>query len=313
MLMKRKILVMGTPFFAAQVLEHLLTLDEVEIIGVVCQPDRKMSRRKKIVYSEVKEVALRKDLPLFQPEKIKDLLPTIQDLKPDKIITCAYGQFLPQSILDFGVINIHASLLPKYRGGAPMQHAIMNNESKTGISLMKSVLKMDAGPVYKSKEVDIEINDTLTTLELKLIQASKQLLSQSILDVIDDKIEPVKQDESKVTFSLTIKREDEFIDFNRDQLEVYNHLRALIEEPCGYSFINGKRIKFTKVSLGDKVTDLPHSTIRFEHPEYFEVSTNNGMIKVLECQLEGKQRQKASDIYNGYHQAFNLRRLNYEN
>lgn len=311
--MKRKIVFMGTPFFAKEILEHLLTFKEIDVIAVIAQPDKKLGRKKKIVYSEVKEFCLQKDLLLFQPENIKTWVITLRDLNPDKIITCAYGQFLPQAILDFGVINIHASLLPKYRGGAPMQHAIKNNEKITGISLMKSVLKMDAGPVYAQESVAIDVLDTLSSLELKLIDASKKLLDKTLLDILEDTIEPQAQDESQVSFSLTIKREDELIDFNRDNLIVYNHLRSLIENPAGYAFINGKRLKFLKVRLGASNTHFPPSTIDFSNPEVLEISTINGTIQVLECQLEGKNRLTVSEMFNGYYHSFHLRRLNHEN
>lgn len=304
---------MGTPFFAAEILKHLLSFHELEIIGVVSQPDRKMSRKKKIVYSEVKQVALEYNLPLFQPEQIKDFKDDLKSLNPERIITCAYGQFLPQFILDYGVINVHASLLPKYRGGAPMQWAIMNDEKETGISLMKSILKMDAGPVYATKKVSIDLKDTLSTLELKLIDVSKELLSESLIDILSLQIKENPQDSTQVSFAPTIKREQEFIDFNRDQMVVYNHLRALIDQPYGYSYINGKRIKFTKVSLGKTVTTQEPAILYFEQPDYLQVSTKNGFINVHECQLEGKQKQAVSDLYNGYYTQFNQRRLNDEN
>lgn len=311
--MKKKIVFMGTPSFAKEILEHLLSFKELEVIGVVSQPDKKMSRKKKIVYSPVKESALKHDCPLFQPHRIKDFIDELKQLNPDAIITCAYGQFLPQSILDFNVINVHASLLPKYRGGAPMQHAIINNEQETGISLMKSILKMDAGPVYSQSKVKIDLEDTLSSLECKLIESAKDLLSNDLMAILDQKLEAQPQDDSQVTFAKTISSKDEFVDFNRDNLEVYNHLRALIEVPSGYNFINGKRIKFNKVQLGRDKIDIPSSTVLFQSPQLLEITTLNGTIEILECQLEGKQRQRVEQLYNGYHNSFNNRRLNDEN
>ncbi len=311
--MKKKIVFMGTPTFAKEILEHLLSFEELEIIGVISQPDKKMSRKKKIVYSPVKESALKYQCPLFQPRQIKDFVDEMKALNPDAIITCAYGQFLPQAILDFLVINVHASLLPQYRGGAPMQHAIINNEQETGISLMKSVLKMDAGPVYSQSRVKIDIEDTLSSLELKLIEAAKELLSKDLLAILEGKLEAQAQDEEQVSFAKTISSNDEFVDFNRDNLEVYNHLRALIEVPSGYNYINGKRIKFNQVKLGRDSIDLPSSMMLFQSPELLEITTLNGTIEILECQLEGKQRQRVEQLYNGYHHSFNNRRLNDEN
>lgn len=311
--MKKKIVYMGTPFFASEILEHLLEMKNIDVLGVVSQPDRKVSRKKKIVYSAVKESALKHDLPLYQPQKIGDFLDVLKELNPDAIITCAYGQFLPQSILDYNVINIHASLLPKYRGGAPMQYALMNGDQSTGVTLMKSILKMDAGPTYAQEVVNISIEDTLSTLELKLIEASKKLIDEVLLKILNQEIEPNPQDKSLVTFSPTISSQDEFIDFNRKTLEVYNHIRALIDHPYGYNRINGKRIKFTKVGFSLKKSTIDHSTVLFEQPEYFEVTTLDGSIRVFECQLEGKQILASSEIYNGYKASFNNKRLEYEN
>lgn len=308
--MKKKILFMGTPFFASEILGYLLQHHDIEVIGVVSQPDRKLSRKKQIEFSPVKTLAIEHKLPLFQPLRVKDFVVELKELNPDAIITCAYGQFLPQSILDFNVINIHASLLPAYRGGAPMQYAIMKGEKTTGISLMKSVLKMDAGPVYSQKEVEISDDDTLSSLEIKLIHASKRLCDESLLDILNGQCEPIEQDSTKVSVAYTIKSEDEYIDFQRSTQDVYNHLRALIEQPCGYNFINSKRIKFTEVKKGRTNSAYPANTVLFDQKDYFEVFTNDGSILVTECQLEGKPRMKASQLYNGYHQTFHMRSLN---
>lgn len=311
--MKKKIVFMGTPFFASEILTHLVSNNELEIVGVVTQPDKTVGRKKTIVYSAVKETALALNLPIFQPWKVSDFLDDLNQLKPDAIITCAYGQFLPQSILDFHVINIHASLLPRHRGGAPMQFAIMKGDKETGISLMKSVLKMDAGPVYAQCRVSIEQIDTLSSLEMKLIDQAKACLDSYLMEILTGELKAIEQNSAEVTFSPTISSSQELVDFNQPAITVYNHMRALIEQPYAYAVLDKKRVKFTKVKLSDKVFKAVSGTIFFDHQDYFSISLKDGSIDVYEAQFEGKKKQLVKDLYNGYHKQLHGRRFNDEN
>lgn len=304
---------MGTPYFAKEVLETLYKHEDFEIVLVVTQPDRLVGRKKQVVFSEVKQFVLENNLTYSQPHQVKDIIEKIDALNPDAIITCAYGQFLPKGILKHGVYNFHASLLPKYRGGAPMQYAIKEGESQTGMTLMKSVLKMDAGDIYVQKSVDITLDDTLETVTEKLIEISRDIINNDLLYVINQEIEPVKQDERQVSFAPTISSKEEEIDWSKSGLEIYNHMRSLIPNPAAYSWINKKRIKFYNVSFKEAKHSYPSGLILFQEKEYFDIAVTGGFISVYECQLEGKQKTTVSQLYNGYHKNWHKEQLSHEN
>lgn len=302
--MTYRIIYMGTPFFASEVLKTLLTINEIEIVGVVTQPDRKIGRKKILTPSMVKEIALENNLPIFQPEKIKDIAHDLKELKADAIVTCAYGQFLPKVVLDatlLGVINVHASLLPKYRGGAPMQYAILNGDNETGITLMKSVLKMDAGDILVQDKVDIDFTETLSSLEPKLINCAQSLLINQLLPILKGEISPKTQDESKVTFSPTISADDERIQLDRLGLDIYNQCRALIDNPYAYLFINNKKVKLCEVTYTIKEHTDPLNTIISFDKYAFTIALDGGYLSVKRCQIEGKQQMSVDQLYNGYH------------
>ena len=237
---------MGTPIFAAQILEHLLTFP-IELVGVVSQMDKKVGRKQVLTPTPVKEVALKHELTLFQPFKIKEIEKQLKDLNIDVIITCAYGQFLPSSILTCAkeeTLNIHASLLPKYRGGAPIHWAVIKGEKETGVSLMRMIKAMDAGEVFAQCKVNIEDNDTTSVVHDKLIACAKTCCDLHLMDILEGRLQGVKQDESLVTFGYNISSEDEHIQFNQSCEEVHNHIRGLIGWPVGYALLQGKRVKF---------------------------------------------------------------------
>lgn len=302
--MKSRIIYMGTPDFAQEILRHLLAFEDIEIVGVVTQPDRFVGRKKILTYSEVKEEALKHDLMLFQPEKIGTIVNQLADLKADAIITCAYGQFLPLSILNLtprGVINIHASLLPKYRGGAPMQYALLKGEEKTGITLMQSVLKMDAGGIYSQLELTIDMDDTLSSLEPKLIDTAKKILNRDLSSILDGHLKPIEQDENLVSFAPTIKREDELLDFSQEGREIYNHIRALIDNPYAYGYLDDKKIKFCEADYLDLMHRFDSGEIIDFNKKELVIALNGGILRVTKCQLEGKPKMDVKDLYNGYH------------
>ena len=194
-----KVVFMGTPEFSVPVLEGLI--ENYQVIGVVSQPDRKVGRKQEVVFSPVKQVAISHDIPVFQPEKIRVDYEDILDLKPDIIITCAYGQIIPKAILDFpkyGCINVHASLLPKLRGGAPIQKAIIDGYSKTGITIMYMDEAMDSGDIISQREIPILDNDTMETLHDKLSILGKELLLDTLPSIIDGFVIRIKQDEKEV-------------------------------------------------------------------------------------------------------------------
>ena len=202
---------MGTPIFAAAVLEHLMSFP-IDIVGVVTQSDKPVGRKQVLTQPPVKVVALKYNLNVYQPNKVKEIEEILKELNIDYIITCAYGQFLPQSILNCAkedALNIHASLLPKYRGGAPIHWSIIKGEHETGISLMRMIKAMDAGEVFAQKSVYITLEDTASSLHDKLILCAQALCSEQLMRVLNREIVPWAQNNDEVTFGYNIQPEDE--------------------------------------------------------------------------------------------------------
>lgn len=294
----KNIVFMGTSIFACEVLQHLLEKD-YSIVGVFTQPDRKVGRKQVLTYPEVKKLALSYGIRVFQPINISEDFQDLIDLNPDLIITCAYGQFLPQEIVDLKVVNIHASLLPKYRGGAPMHRAIINGDSETGVTLMRSVMKMDAGPFCAKKSVEIELEDTVSSLQLKLIECSKALLDEELDKILNDEAIFYPQVEEERTFAKLIRAEDELIDFTKSYLEVYNHIRGLIDWPVGYALIEGQKLKFYQVEIVSGSTNHKSGTIIDFKDGKMLVAVDGGILGFNSLQLAGKKIMSANDFANG--------------
>lgn len=219
----KKIVFMGTPEISTYALNALLDKG-YDVVGIVSQPDKPTGRNKKIVFSEVKKLALEKNITLFQPLKIKEIKEELIKLKPFAYVTCAFGQFLPDEILEipqFGCINIHASLLPKYRGGAPIHWSIINGDDETGVCLMKSVRKMDAGDVYCYRKIKIDNSDTTSVLFKKMNDLVYDIVYLDLEKVFLGDFKPKKQDESKVSFAFNITKENEKLNFNNSSINVF--------------------------------------------------------------------------------------------
>ncbi|AUM62544.1 methionyl-tRNA formyltransferase [Spiroplasma monobiae] len=297
-----KVIFCGTPQISVEILKGLENTG-VEIIGVITQPDKQVGRKKEIKFSPVKEYALTKGYTLFQPYKIGDILEDLKKLNPDFMLTCAYGQFITQPILDLfkNCINTHASILPKYRGGSPIQFAIMNGEKTTGISLMKMVKKMDAGEVYYQEEIEIDDEDNSETLFNKMAVLGKRMVEEKLLDIFEEKIKGIDQDESKVTFAYNLKNEQEVIDWNNSAFEINNFIRALSPQPIAFTFINEERIKIKSARVIKDEENLATLDRIFANGEVIStdkegiiVNTSNGYLKILEIQREGKKMVSAS-------------------
>ncbi|HOO68181.1 MAG TPA: methionyl-tRNA formyltransferase, partial [Bacilli bacterium] len=294
-------LFMGTPEFAIPTLEALD--NNCDVVGVVCQPD-KPSNRGKIIFSSVKQYAIDHKLKIFQPENLKDNYVNILKTTPDIIITCAYGQFLPQDFINFpiyGCINIHASLLPKLRGGAPIQRAIMNGYEKTGITIMKTVLKMDAGDIIAQSEIPILDTDTAGSLHDKLSLIGRDLIIKELPNIIKGNVNYTKQDESKVTFAYVIKKEEEKINFDKISREIINQIRALNPYPGAYTILSGKILKIWGAKEGDNYprdTDI-NGQITALYDDGIGVKIGNGELILTELQLEGRKKMTAKEFING--------------
>lgn len=296
-----KVVFMGTPEFAVPILK--LLIDEYDVVGVVTQPDRMVGRKRIITPPPVKELALEHNIKVFQPRKIKEDYQEILALAPDLIVTCAYGQILPEEILHFpkyGCINVHASLLPKLRGGAPIHHAIIDGYKETGITIMYMSKKMDQGDILTQVKTPILDDDTLGSLQYKLSEMAKDLLKSTIPLLIEDKIIPLKQNEEEATYGYNISREEERIDFTKSIEEVDRQVRGLNPVPGAYTTLNGKILKIYDVRFGDRYyPNTEDGTIVDFHHDGFSVVCGKKELVITDMALEGKRRCAAKDFLNG--------------
>lgn len=307
---KLKVIFCGTPTIGATILEKLAKMAEVEVVLVVSQPDRLVGRKKILTPTPVKIIANKYQLPIIQPIKIGQELETIKTVKPDFLITCAYGQFIPSSILaipKIDAINLHGSLLPKYRGGAPIQYAILNGEHETGMTIMRMVKQMDAGDYYCQKAISINDDDNTGTMFEKLAILGAELLEENLVKISQGKLIPIVQDKTEVTFSPNISFDQERIDWTKTDRQVYNQIRSLQPWPIPHTFLNGQRYKIGKTRLIREDENFP-ITLMIHQPgeivyidhEGFVVQTGQGYLKILEIQRPGKQMIDAGQIINGH-------------
>ena len=292
---------MGTPDFSATVLEGLLDDANYDVLAVVTQPDRAVGRKKEIKMTPVKEVALAHNLPVYQPEKMSgsDEMAELMTLGADGIVTAAFGQFLPTKLLDSVdfAVNVHASLLPKYRGGAPIHYAIINGDKEAGVTIMEMVKKMDAGDMIAKASTPITDEDNVGTMFEKLAVIGRDLLLKTLPDYIAGNIKPEPQDESKATFSPNITPEEERIDWNKSAREVFNHIRGLYPWPVAHTLLDGKRFKIYEASLAEG-QGQPGQIIE-KGKETLVVATGDGAISLKTVQLAGKPRMSVVDFLNG--------------
>ena len=294
----KKIVFMGTPKFAVPVLEMLIENYGVDL--VITQPDKKVGRKKVLTPPPVKIVALENNIKVLQPEKIstdEETYNTLKELNPDIIITAAYGQLVPEKILEIPehkCINVHGSLLPKLRGGAPIQYSILEDHGKTGITIMYMVKKLDAGDMISKVEVDILESDNYETLHDKLSIAGRDLLNETLPKIFSGDISPEKQDDEEATFSRNILREDEKIDWNTSARDVFNKVRALDPTPGAFTYLEDNVLKIWSTeevkqdfeSNFDKVGTI----IKQDKKSIYILCGKNTVLKVNELQVSGKKR-----------------------
>lgn len=295
-----KVIFMGTPDFCVPILEELIK--ECNVLAVVTQPDKEVGRKKEIVYSPIKKTALEHNLKVLQPVRIKEDYQDILDLNPDIIITCAYGQIVPEIILNapkYGCINVHASLLPKLRGGAPIHKAIINGYEKTGITIMYMDKGMDTGDMISKVEVEITNDDTAETLHDKLQKASVPLLMETLPLIIKGTNKREKQNNDEVTYAYNVSREEEHVDFNKTSKEIYNQIRGLNSWPGAYSTLEDKNIKLWLSKINNKTyNELPGTIVNLDK-NGMEVVTKDGSILITELQIPGKKKMNIKDFING--------------
>lgn len=300
--MNLNIIYMGTPSFSVKPLEELIK--NYNVVGVVTQPDKLVGRKKELKFSPVKEFALKHDIKVLQPVKIRNEFQSILDLKPDLIITCAYGQILPKELLNYPkykCINIHASLLPKLRGGAPIHHALISGEEYTGISIMYMSEKMDQGDILYQEKLKIEDNDDVLTLHEKLSDLGSKMIVNFLPDFLNNNFKSIKQNEEEATYGYNISKEDEKIDFNDSSKNLYNKIRGLSPWPVGYAIFNEKRLKIYSSRIGNSNKDGKIGEIINIYDDGIGVKTKDGEIVITELQIEGKSKCSAKVYLNGIH------------
>ncbi|WP_062231683.1 methionyl-tRNA formyltransferase [Fictibacillus sp. FJAT-27399] len=297
-----KIVFMGTPDFSVPVLRRLVK-DGYEVAAVVTQPDKPQGRKKEIKPTPVKAEAELHGIPVLQPVKLKNEFQEILDLQPDLIVTAAYGQILPSEILEapeYGCINVHASLLPEYRGGAPIHQSIIDGKKETGVTIMYMVDKLDAGDILTQVVVPIGEEDHVDSMFSKLSIAGAELLSKTIPDLIEGKLTPIKQDDDKVTYAYNISREKEKIDWTMSGEAIYNQIRGLHPWPVAFSTLNGQTLK---IWWGKKVpvpSDAVPGTVLETSKEGLTVKTGDSTgILITDLQPAGKKRMAASQFLQG--------------
>jgi len=291
------IVFMGTPAYAVPTLKMLHETYGVKL--VVTQPDKKMGRAGKVEFSPVKQYALDNQIPLFQPIKMKLDYEPILAVNPDIIVTAAYGQMIPKAVLDAAIaVNLHGSILPKYRGGAPVQYAIRQGELETGVTLMYMAQKMDSGDIIDVEKLPIESSDTTDTLMGKMSLIAKDLLEKNIQDILSKKNHRYPQDETLVTFAYNLKPEDEILNFNQTYRQIDCHLRSLLSQPGGSIFINNSRIKVYEIAKSDIILDGVPGEILSDKKRLL-IRCSDAVVELIKIQPENKKVMLAKDFLNG--------------
>ena len=295
----KKVVFMGTPDFAVPVLEKLIEM--VEVVLVVTQPDREVGRKREIKFSPIKEVAIKNNIEVFQPEKIRIDYERILACKPNMIVTCAYGQIIPEVLLnapEYGAINVHASLLPKYRGGAPIHRAIINGEDKTGITIMYMDKGMDTGDMISKIKYTILEDDDVGTLHDKLSMLGAKLLENTLPSIFEGTNNREKQNEEEATYAPTIKREDEIIDFNLNGKEIMNKIRGLNPWPLAHFILNDKEIKVLEAEFLKKEIE-ESAKIEVIDKNNLAITCKDGLIYLKKIKPFGKNIMDIRDYLNG--------------
>ena len=291
-----KVIFMGTPEFSVPVLKTLIENTDVKL--VVTQPDAYVGRKKILTPSPIKKLALENNIEVFTPNKIKEDYDKILKTECDIIITCAYGQIIPKILLDYPkykCINVHASLLPKYRGGAPIHASIINGDDVTGITIMYMAEGMDDGNIIKQESIKIEEKDNINTLSDKLSYLGANLLIRTLPSILDGTCDNIKQDNNLVTFAYIIKRKDELIDFNKNYKDIYNKVRALYNR--SYFIMNNTEYKIVKVRYEKTKSNI--GIINHIYKDGIGIGCLDGEVVITEFIPSGKKQMLVSSYLNG--------------
>ena len=296
-----KLVFMGTPEISAYVFENMIEAG-YHFVGLIAQPDHPVGRKGLLEKVPTKVIAEKYNIPVFQPIKIRDDYAFIDEIKPDLVITLAYDQIVPQGFLDkipMGCLNLHGSLLPKYRGASPIQTALINGETVTGVTLMEMVKAMDAGRMYAKKEVVIDEDDNSTSLFNKIKIAAAELILEALPLYINGALKGEPQDENEVTFCSLIKPEQEKLDLGLTAKEIVGWIRGLSDEPGAYLYLNNLKLKIYKAKVINSIVTQNVGEIVKADKNGLVFQAKDGQIAILELQKEGKKRMDYRSFING--------------
>lgn len=304
------IIFMGTPDFSVPILKGLVNAN-YEVKAVVTQPDKKVGRKQKLTKTPAKVAAEELKIPVYQPVKLSGSteMADLIAMHADFIVTAAYGQFLPTKFLNsvkIAAVNVHGSLLPKYRGGAPIQYSLINGDQQTGVTIMEMVKKMDAGDMYAQKAIDIEKDDTAGSLFDKLSYVGRDLLLETLPKIANGTATKTPQNEAEVVFSPNIKKSQEQITTKMTAQEANNLLRALNPDPGAYLLINGKRFKVWRAEVASDKTNLEAGSVVANKGRFALSFANGTVLNLLEVQPAGKKRMDVKSFLNGQGSKFNV-------
>ncbi len=303
-----RIIYLGTPEISARVLENLIA-NNYNIVAVISQEDKPVGRKQVITATPVKKVALEHAIPVFQPHKIRENYSFLDDLKPDILLTMAYGQLIPVEVLQMAKIkalNLHGSLLPKYRGASPIQASLFNGDKETGVTLMEMVEKMDAGNMFYKTIINIDPNDNYDSLCEKISIAAFDAFDKGIENIINNNYQGEAQNESDVSITKKIKPEDQLISFNSKSCDIINKIRALTFEPGAYFIYKSEKIKIQKAILyKNQINTTPGKIFAYDKNNFL-VETSDGIVSILMLQKPGKKSMPFKDFYNGNREMFKV-------
>ncbi|MGH7766032.1 MAG: methionyl-tRNA formyltransferase [Candidatus Binatia bacterium] len=298
-----RIVFMGTPEVAAFSLERLLQGTD-PVIGVVTRPDRPSGRGQKMAPSPVRKVAESHSVPVLAPEKIRDpsFLEVMKKLAPDLIVVVAYGRILPRQILalaQHGCLNVHYSLLPKYRGAAPVAWAIINGEKQSGVTTMRLVEQMDAGPIFLQRAIPLAEDETRISLQSKLAPLGAELLVETIAGLKAEKIAPKDQNESEASYAPILKKEDGLIDWNLPAAALERRVRGLVPWPSAFTYLAGNLLKIHRARVVETTTNTTPGEVVKADKEGLWIAAGNGVLSLEQVQLENKKRMTAGEFLHG--------------
>jgi len=298
-----RVIFMGTPSFAVPVLRGIHESNH-ELIGVVTQPDKPRGRGRKLGVSPVKELAMELRLRVMQPETTKDeaFIGQVKRMSPDLIVVAAYGRILTKDLLDIpplGCINVHASLLPKYRGAAPIQRAIVNGERRTGVTIMKMDEGMDTGDILLAQEMEIRDEDTAQSLHDRLAQVGAGLIIKAMDQLDGETLRPIPQDHREASYAPPLKKEDGLIEWSQDARDIFNQIRGFNPWPGAFTYLKGLRLKiFSCEVINEEVREGVGKVVQ-SGSEGVRVSTGKGSLLIKEVQLEGRRRMSIREFLIG--------------